>query len=59
MSVSVDLRSSGGLVLLDAFLCDLHLLFGHSLQGDLPVLVHVNVKLIQEILRLDITPIII
>ena len=56
MGVSADLRPPCGLwlELLDALLCDLHLLLGHSLQSHLAVLVHVDVELVQEVFGLDI-----
>ena len=56
MGVPANLRSPCGLrfKLLDALLCDLHLLLGHSLQSHLAVLVHMDVELVQEVFGLDI-----
>ena len=61
MSVPADMRSPRGLriKLLNALLSDFHLLLGHALKGLLPVLVHVDVKLIQEVFWLNVATILI
>ena len=38
--------------MLHAFFCYLHLLLGHALQGLCPVLVHVDVELIEKVFGL-------
>ena len=38
----------------DTFFCLLDLFFGHSLQSLLPVLVHMDLELVEEILGLDV-----
>ena len=61
MRIPSDVVRPRGLLLhmLHTLLCFLDLLLGHALQSLLPVLMHVDVELVEEVLRLYVSSIII